>query len=75
MASTPLAAVASADVPEAAAFEAGPCMPAGEVWGGYPSRPVADTRRIWASESQLPELIKRVRALEKRVRELEGRRA
>jgi UDP-3-O-[3-hydroxymyristoyl] glucosamine N-acyltransferase len=50
-------------------------VPAGEVWGGLPSRPVADTRRIWASESQLPELIKRVRALEKRVRELEGRRA
>ena len=50
-------------------------VPAGEVWGGYPSRPVADTRRIWASESRLPELIKRVRALEKRVRELEGHRA
>ena len=50
-------------------------VPAGEIWGGYPSRPMADTRRIWASERQLPELIKRVRALEKRVRELEGRRA
>jgi UDP-3-O-[3-hydroxymyristoyl] glucosamine N-acyltransferase len=50
-------------------------VPDGEVWGGLPSRPVADTRRIWASENQLPELIKRVRALEKRVRELEGRRA
>jgi UDP-3-O-[3-hydroxymyristoyl] glucosamine N-acyltransferase len=50
-------------------------VPAGEVWGGLPSRPVAETRRIWASENQLPELIKRVRALEKRVRELEERRA
>ena len=50
-------------------------VPAGEVWGGLPSRPVADTRRIWASESQLPELIKRVRALEKRLRELEERRS
>lgn len=50
-------------------------VPAGEVWGGLPSRPVADTRRIWASENRLPELIKRVRALEKRVRELEERRA
>jgi UDP-3-O-[3-hydroxymyristoyl] glucosamine N-acyltransferase len=49
-------------------------VPAGEVWGGLPSRPVAETRRIWASENQLPELIKRVRALEKRVRELEGHR-
>jgi UDP-3-O-[3-hydroxymyristoyl] glucosamine N-acyltransferase len=50
-------------------------VPAGEVWGGYPSRSMGDTRRIWASETQLPELIKRVRALEKRVRELEERRA
>jgi len=50
-------------------------VPAGEIWGGLPSRPVADTRRIWASETKLPELIKRVRALEKRVRELEERRA
>jgi UDP-3-O-[3-hydroxymyristoyl] glucosamine N-acyltransferase len=50
-------------------------VPAGEVWGGLPSRPVAETRRIWASERQLPELIRRVRALEKRVRELEERRA
>jgi UDP-3-O-[3-hydroxymyristoyl] glucosamine N-acyltransferase len=50
-------------------------VPAGEIWGGLPSRPIADTRRIWAGESQLPELIKRVRALEKRVRELEERRA
>ena len=49
-------------------------VPAGEIWGGLPSRPIADTRRIWAGESQLPELIKRVRALEKRVRELEERR-
>ncbi len=31
-------------------------------------------KRIWAGETQLPELIKRVRALEKRVRELEERR-
>jgi len=31
--------------------------------------------RIWAGEGQLPELIKRVRALEKRVRELEARRS
>ena len=47
-------------------------VPAGEVWGGIPSRPVAETRRIWAAESLLPELFRKVRALEKRVRELEG---
>jgi len=50
-------------------------VPAGEVWSGIPSRPTGETKRIWAGESQLPELIKRVRALEKRVRELEERRA
>jgi UDP-3-O-[3-hydroxymyristoyl] glucosamine N-acyltransferase len=50
-------------------------VPAGEVWSGIPSRPTGEAKRIWAGESQLPELIKRVRALEKRVRELEERRA
>jgi UDP-3-O-[3-hydroxymyristoyl] glucosamine N-acyltransferase len=50
-------------------------VPAGEVWGGIPSRPLAEMKRIWAGQTQLPELIKRVRALEKRVRELEERRA
>jgi UDP-3-O-[3-hydroxymyristoyl] glucosamine N-acyltransferase len=48
---------------------------AGEIWGGIPSRPLAEMKRIWAGEAQLPELIKRVRALEKRVRELEERPA
>jgi len=49
-------------------------VPPGEVWSGIPSRPTGEQKRIWAGESQLPELIKRVRALEKRVRELEERR-
>ncbi len=49
-------------------------VPAGEVWGGIPSRPSAEIRRIWAAEAMLPELIRKVRALEKRVRELEGKR-
>jgi UDP-3-O-[3-hydroxymyristoyl] glucosamine N-acyltransferase len=49
-------------------------VPAGEVWSGIPSRPSGEQKRIWAGESQLPELIKRVRALEKRLRELEERR-
>jgi len=46
---------------------------AGEVWSGTPSRPAAETRRIWAAEAMLPDLVRKVRALEKRVRELEGR--
>jgi UDP-3-O-[3-hydroxymyristoyl] glucosamine N-acyltransferase len=49
-------------------------VPAGEVWGGIPSRPVGETRRIWAAEALLPDLLRRFRALEKRVRELEGGR-
>jgi UDP-3-O-[3-hydroxymyristoyl] glucosamine N-acyltransferase len=50
-------------------------VPPGEIWSGIPSRPTSEQKRIWAGESQLPELIKRVRALEKRLRELEERRA
>ena len=46
---------------------------AGEVWSGTPSRPAPETRRIWAAETLLPQLVRKVRALEKRVRELEGR--
>ena len=45
---------------------------AGQVMSGTPSRPAALTRRIWAAETMLPELVRRVRSLEKRVRELEG---
>ncbi len=49
-------------------------IPAGEVWSGIPSRPSAEARRIWAAEAMLPALLRKVRALEKRVRELEGKR-
>jgi len=47
-------------------------VPAGEVWSGWPARPASESRRIWAAEALLPELLKRVRALEKRVRQLGG---
>jgi UDP-3-O-[3-hydroxymyristoyl] glucosamine N-acyltransferase len=50
-------------------------VPPGEVWSGIPSRPTSEQKRIWAGERQLPELLKRVRALEKRLRELEEHRA
>ncbi len=50
-------------------------VPAGEVWGGAPSRPISEARRIWAAERMLPDLLRKVRALERRVQELEqGRR-
>ena len=47
-------------------------VPPGEVWTGYPARPASQTRRIWVAESMLPELLKRVRSLEKQVGEREG---
>ncbi len=47
-------------------------VPAGEVWAAIPSRPVGEARRIWAAETLLADLRRRFRALEKRVRELEG---
>lgn len=46
-------------------------VPPGEIWSGTPSRPVAATRRIWAAEGMLPDLLRKVRALEKRIAELE----
>ena len=48
-------------------------VPAGEVWAGYPARPATQMRRIWVAEAMLPELLKRVRSLEKQVRELGSR--
>ena len=49
-------------------------VPDGEVWSGTPSRPSGVARRIWAAEALLPELLRKFRALEKRVREIEGGR-
>ena len=49
-------------------------VPAGEVWSGMPGRPAGEMRRIWAAGALLPDLLRRFRALEKRVRELEGGR-
>lgn len=45
---------------------------AGQYWG-TPARPVAEARRIYGAMPRLPDLLKKVRALERRVRELEGR--
>ncbi len=49
-------------------------VPLGEVRAGTPSRPVGETRRIWATETLLPDLLRRFRAIEQQVRELEGGR-
>jgi UDP-3-O-[3-hydroxymyristoyl] glucosamine N-acyltransferase len=51
-----------------AAYSATPNnVPAGESVGGAPSRPMSKMRRITAAEAKLPELVKRVRALEAKV--------
>jgi UDP-3-O-[3-hydroxymyristoyl] glucosamine N-acyltransferase len=46
----------------------------GESYFGYPARPVAEARRIYGALPRLPDLLKRVRALEQRIGELERRR-
>jgi UDP-3-O-[3-hydroxymyristoyl] glucosamine N-acyltransferase len=40
---------------------------------GYPARPVKEARRVYAAMSRLPELLKIVRSLDRRLRELETR--
>ena len=46
-------------------------VPAGAVWSGTPARPTMEAKRIWAAETRLPDLLRRVRDLEKRLAELE----
>jgi UDP-3-O-[3-hydroxymyristoyl] glucosamine N-acyltransferase len=46
-------------------------VPAGEVWSGYPARPHREALRAQASLFRIPDLVKRVRSLE---RIMEGRR-
>jgi len=45
---------------------------AGEKVFGSPARPAGQARRIWAAEVRLPELVRRVRAAERRLQRLEG---
>ena len=48
-------------------------IPAGTVWSGIPARPTGETKRIWAAQGRLPDLLRRVRELEVRLGELEKR--
>ena len=48
-------------------------VPGGEDWTGYPAGPRARSMRIEAAQRKLPELLRTVRQLERRVRELEAR--
>ena len=49
-------------------------IPDGEIVFGYPARPIMRTKRIEAVVNQLPELLKRVKELERQVEALQGRR-
>jgi UDP-3-O-[3-hydroxymyristoyl] glucosamine N-acyltransferase len=48
-------------------------IPAGETYTGYPARPHAEWLRANAALQRLPELVKQVRALERRLAALEKR--
>ncbi|MEZ5987905.1 MAG: UDP-3-O-(3-hydroxymyristoyl)glucosamine N-acyltransferase [Planctomycetota bacterium] len=39
---------------------------------GVPARPARDTKRMWAAQHRLPDLLRRIDQLEKRIAELEG---
>jgi UDP-3-O-[3-hydroxymyristoyl] glucosamine N-acyltransferase len=45
----------------------------GEAYLGFPARPAVEARRIYASLPRLPELLRKFRAIERRVSELEER--
>lgn len=48
-------------------------LESGQSYLGFPARPAADARRIYAALPRLPDLLKRVRILEQRINELESR--
>jgi UDP-3-O-[3-hydroxymyristoyl] glucosamine N-acyltransferase len=48
-------------------------LESGQNYLGFPARPAADARRIYAALPRLPDLLKKVRILEQRINELESR--
>lgn len=47
-------------------------IPAGEVYGGIPARPLSIMRRFWLAQPKVPELLKRVKKLESALKKLDG---
>lgn len=45
-------------------------IPAGQMYSGYPARPAAEHRKSEAVRMKLPELLKRIKELEKKVKDL-----
>ena len=50
-------------------------IPDGEQWLGTPANPVGETKRIWVGWQRLPELLDRVRDLEREVERLKQSRS
>lgn len=48
-------------------------IPSGEIYFGYPARPIMRTKRIEAVLNNLPDLMKRIKKLEKEIAELKDR--
>ena len=49
-------------------------IPEGEVYFGYPARPIMKSKRIEAIINNLPDLLKRIRTLEKTIEELQKKK-
>ena len=49
-------------------------IPDGEIYFGYPARPIMKSKRIEAVINNLPDLLKRIRTLEKTIAELQKRK-
>jgi len=47
-------------------------IPDGEDWGGTPATPFTETKRVLLAQKRLPDLLARMKRLERRVKELEG---
>ena len=47
-------------------------LPAGEKYLGTPARPMTLAKRIFVTEGHLPEIVRKVRDLERRLARLEG---
>lgn len=48
-------------------------IPAGQQWGGTPAGPLTETKRILLNQKRLPDMLKKIRAMEKRIAVLEAR--
>lgn len=47
-------------------------IPPGEKWGGTPAGPLTDAKRMLLNQKRVPELVKQIRAMEKRLAALEA---